>query len=53
MTISKFNEAFESYSPTNGRWVEEVGSGDLVYLDGNTAGASYLVISNSPLVLSA
>ncbi len=50
MTISKFNEAFESYSPTNGRWVEEVGSGDLVYLDGNTAGASYLVISKSPLV---
>ena len=50
MTISKFNEAFESYSPTNGRWVEGVGSGDLVYLDGNTASASYLVISKSPLV---
>lgn len=50
MTIAKFNEAFENYSPTNGRWVETRHADDLVFLDGNSAGASYLVISKSPLV---
>jgi hypothetical protein len=44
----KFREAFENYTPgTN--WDETKGTGDLVYVDGNTAAASYLVISKSPL----
>lgn len=44
----KFREAFESYTPgTN--WDEIKAAGDLVYVDGNAAAASYLVISKSPL----
>jgi hypothetical protein len=47
---SKFREAFESYDPVNGgKWVESKASGDLVYIDGNAAAASYLVISKDPL----
>jgi hypothetical protein len=45
---TKFREAFESYEP-GVKWNESKGSGDLVILDGNTAGASYLVISKDPL----
>ena len=47
---SKFREAFESYDPINGgKWTESKASGDLVYVDGNAAAASYLVISKDPL----
>lgn len=46
----KFREAFEAYDPTNGgRWVESKSSGDLLFVDGNAAAASYLVISKDPL----
>jgi hypothetical protein len=45
----KFRDAFETYTPgTN--WNETRGTGDLVYVDGNAAASSYLVISKSPLV---
>jgi len=47
---SKFREAFEAYDPINGgKWVESKASGDLVFVDGNAAAASYLVISKDPL----
>jgi hypothetical protein len=47
---NKFREAFEAYDPVNGgRWTESKASGDLVYVDGNAAAASYLVISKDPL----
>jgi hypothetical protein len=46
----KFREAFESYDPVNGdRWMESKAAGDLVFVDGNAAAASYLVISKDPL----
>jgi hypothetical protein len=46
-----FREAFESFDPTapGTRWSLTRDPGDLVFVDGNTAGASYLVISKSPL----
>lgn len=45
---TKFRDAFEMYTPgTN--WSETKASGDLVYVDGNAAAASYLVISKDPL----
>jgi hypothetical protein len=49
---NKIREAFENYSPnTEGsRWSQTLGSGDLVFVDGNAAAASYLVISKNPLV---
>lgn len=41
-------DAFETYTPgTN--WTEVKGTGDLIYVDGNSAASSYLVISKSPL----
>lgn len=46
--VTKFREAFETYTPGD-RWVETKANGDLIFLDGNTASASYLVISKSPL----
>ena len=47
---NKFRDAFESYDPVaGGRWEEVKASGDLVFVDGNTAAASYLVISKDPL----
>lgn len=47
---NKFREAFEDYDPVNGgKWTESKASGDLVYIDGNSAAASYLVISKDPL----
>ncbi|MEN9317364.1 MAG: Arthrobacter phage Sonali [Pseudomonadota bacterium] len=46
---TKFREAFEEYVPnTGGRWLETKANGDIVMLDGNTAAASYLVVSKSP-----
>jgi len=44
----KFREAFESYTP-GVKWNETKADGDLVYVDGNAAATSYLVISKSPL----
>lgn len=45
---TKFREAFETYVP-GAVWAEDKATGDLVVLDGNTIGSSYLVISKSPL----
>lgn len=46
----RFREAFETYDPVNGgRWVESKAAGDLVFVDGNAAAASYLVVSKDPL----
>ena len=45
----KFREAFEEYVPGGNRWRETKASGDLVFVDGNAASASYLVISKDPL----
>jgi hypothetical protein len=48
---TKFREAFEVYDPVRGgKWEESKASGDLIYVDGNAAAASYLVISKDPLV---
>jgi|694.fasta_scaffold07722_11 hypothetical protein len=48
--VATLRDAFETYDPVNGgRWVESRGSGDLVFVDGNAAAASYLVISKDPL----
>jgi hypothetical protein len=47
---NKFREAFEVYDPVSGgKWIENKASGDLVFVDGNAAAASYLVISKDPL----
>lgn len=44
---TKFRDAFENYIP--GRLYNETkASGDIIALDGNAAGASYLTISKSP-----
>lgn len=49
---TKFRDAFENYTPgTN--WNQSLASGDLVYVDGNAAAASYLVVSKNPLVADA
>ena len=45
---TKFRDAFESYAP-GVNWRQTLGSGDLVFVDGNAAAASYLVIAKSPL----
>ncbi len=47
-----FREAFESFDTAapGARWAKSVDPNDLVFVDGNTASASYLVISKSPLV---
>lgn len=45
---TKFREAFESYAP-GVRWNQVKASGDIIQVDGNTGGASYLVISKDPL----
>ncbi len=46
---TKFRDAFETYNPSpTGTWVETKGTGDLTFVDGNTASASYLVVSKSP-----
>jgi hypothetical protein len=47
----KFRDAFEVYDPlSGGRWAESKAAGDLIFVDGNAAAASYLVISKNPLV---
>lgn len=46
---SVIREAFETYVPGQ-TWAQVSGTGDLIYVDGNAASASYLVISKSPLV---
>lgn len=47
---TRFREAFEMYTPNSGgKWLQTVGSGDIVMVDGNAAAASYLVISKDPL----
>lgn len=43
----KFREPFETWPSSN--WTETDANGDIVTVDGNTMGASYLVISKSPL----
>ncbi len=45
---TKFRESFETYTPGQ-VWTEVKDTNDLVILDGNTIGSSYLVISKSPL----
>ena len=45
----KFREAFESFTPGEKYDITSNGAGDLVFLDGNAAAASYLVISKDPL----
>jgi len=45
---TKFRDAFEVYSPGQ-NWNEVKGSGDLIYVDGNAAASSYLVVSKDPL----
>ena len=44
-----FFDGFETYSSTSGRYNQSIQSGDLVYVDGNAASASYLVFSKSSL----
>jgi hypothetical protein len=44
---TKFREAFESW-PVPAKWNFFQDTGDLVFVDGNTGSASYLVISKSP-----
>ena len=52
--VTKFRDAFETYdSAVDGNWTESKASGDLVFVDGNAAAASYLVISKNPLVAGA
>lgn len=45
---TKFREAFEAYTPNGDKWVEQKGAGDIIQLDGNALGSSYLVISKDP-----
>ncbi len=47
-TTTKLRDAFETYTPGQ-IWTEVKGTGDLVYVDGNAAAASYMVISKDPL----
>jgi hypothetical protein len=47
---TKFRESFEVYAPNSGgKWLETKHSADFAFVDGNAAGASYLVVSKSPL----
>ncbi len=49
---NKLREAFETYDPVNGgRWSQTLANGDIITLGGNTASASYLIISKSPLTV--
>lgn len=55
---TKFREAFENYAPismtasatANDRWRESKAAGDIVVVDGNAIGSSYLDVSKDPLV---
>lgn len=44
---TEFRESFETYN-TSTVWSQSVASGDIVQLDGNAGGCSYLVISKDP-----
>ena len=46
-TTTKLREVFSTYSPGT-TWTEVKGTNDIIQLDGNAAGASYLVISKDP-----
>jgi hypothetical protein len=48
---NKFREAFEAYAPNtpDGVWLETKASGDIIVVDGNAVGCSYLDISKDPL----
>ena len=46
-TTIKLREVFSTYSPGT-TWTEVKGTNDIIQLDGNAAGASYLVISKDP-----
>jgi hypothetical protein len=48
--LAKFRETFETFVPGE-KWALTQDSGDIVQLDGNAAGASYLVISKDPLTV--
>lgn len=45
---TKFRESFETFTP-GVVWDASLAASDIVQIDGNTAGASYLVISKDPL----
>jgi hypothetical protein len=45
---NKFRETFETWP--SAEWLESKTNGDIVVVDGNSLGASYLVISQDPLV---
>lgn len=45
---TKFRDSFESYT-AGAKYSETIGTGDLVFVDGNAASSSYLVISKSSL----
>ena len=47
-TTTLFREPFETYDSTN-VWLQVKASTDIIQLDGNAGGASYLVISKDPL----
>ena len=46
--VTKFRDAFEDYTPGE-NWNQILGTNDLINVDGNAAGTSYLVISKCPL----
>lgn len=47
---SKLRDAFQTWP--NANWSSVIGAGDIVQVDGNAVGASYLVISKDPLTLN-
>lgn len=47
---SKLRDAFQAWP--NANWSSVIGAGDIVQVDGNAVGASYLVISKDPLTLN-
>lgn len=47
-TTNKFRETFETWPST--AWSQVKSTGDIITVDGNTVGASYLVLSIDPLV---
>lgn len=49
--LTKFREPFETYTP-NTTWTEIKDAGDIIQIDGNAVGSSYLVISKSPFANS-
>ena len=43
-----FRDSFDTYTP-NTNWTQTLASGDILRLDGNAIGSSYLVLSKDPL----